>query len=156
MAKNTKPTALNNVKLHSGGCHCGAVRYEVSIDATQGGRCNCSICTKVAQLGGMVKPDAFRLVSSKECISAYVWGGKISTRHFCKLCGVHCFGSGHLAELGGDFVSVNLNTLDDVDPSEVNVINWDGRHNNWQAGPRATPWPIKLADAAETPESIVA
>jgi len=39
-------------------------------------------------------------------------------------------------------VSVNLNTLDDVDPRDVKVIYWDGRHDNWQAGPRDIAWPI--------------
>jgi hypothetical protein len=146
MANNLRPAAKHDPsRRHAGGCHCGAVRYEVTVDASHGGRCNCSICTKVAQLGAMVKPAAFRLVSGEESISKYVWGGKISTRHFCKHCGVHCFGAGHLAELGGDFVSVNLNTLDDIDPSDVEVVNWDGRHDNWQAGPRPTPWPIKLS-----------
>jgi hypothetical protein len=144
MANHTQPAKNDNLKRHSGGCHCGAVRFEATVDATQGGRCNCSICTKVAQLGAMVKPEAFRLLSGTESIGQYVWGGKISTRHFCKHCGIHCFGTGHLAELGGDFVSINLNTLDDVDPSQVTVVNWDGRHDNWQAGPRSTPWPIEL------------
>jgi hypothetical protein len=55
---------------------------------------------------------------------------------------VHCFGSGHLAELGGDFVSINYNTLDDVDPLDVKVSYWDGRHDNWQAGARDNPWRI--------------
>ena len=36
-------------------------------------------------------------------------------RYFCKHCGIHCFGRGHLEVLGGDYVSINLNTLDDVD-----------------------------------------
>ncbi len=44
--------------------------------------------------------------------------------------------------LGGDFVSVNVNTLDDHDPSTTAVTYWDGRHDNWQAGARPTPWPI--------------
>lgn len=144
MAKNALTSKHDQTQRYSGGCHCGAIRYFVSVDASRGSRCNCSICTKVAQLGALVKPDAFTLVSGMENVSEYVWGGKISTRHFCKRCGVHCFGSGHLAELGGDFVSVNLNTLDDFDPTEVAVVNWDGRHDNWQAGPRSTPWPIKL------------
>ncbi|HWZ89676.1 MAG TPA: GFA family protein [Polyangiaceae bacterium] len=147
MANHTQPATKNDhTQRYSGGCHCGAVRYEVTLDATRGSRCNCSICTKVAQLGAMVKPAAFRVVSGAGSISKYVWGGQISTRHFCKHCGVHCFGAGHLAELGGDFVSVNLNTLDDIDPSEVAVVNRDGRHDNWQAGPRSTPWPIKLSE----------
>ncbi|HEY4105472.1 MAG TPA: GFA family protein [Polyangiaceae bacterium] len=147
MAKKTKP-AETAARLHTGGCHCGAVRYEVTLDATHGSRCNCSICTKVAQLGAMVKPHAFRLTQGQDALGHYVWGGKISTRHFCKHCGIHCYGSGHLAELGGDFVSVNLNTLDELDPNAVEVIHWDGRHDNWQAGPRSAPWPLKLATTA--------
>ena len=141
-------------KLHSGGCHCGAVRYQVTIDTQQGGRCNCSICNKVAQLGGTVVPDAFRLVAGAESISRYVWGSQVGSRAFCKLCGVHCFGEGHLKELGGDFVSINYNTLDDVDPSQVRVVYWDGRHDNWEAGPRSTPWPIFTQPAPAQDEPV--
>ncbi len=149
---NTKPSETSvtqGPKLHTGGCHCGAVRYQVTIDASQASRCNCSICNKVSQLGGMVKPDAFRLLSGEESISKYVWGHKISHRAFCKHCGIHCFGAGHLAEIGGDFVSINLNTLDDVDPIDVKVTYWDGRHDNWQAGTRDQPWPIEPRPAPQ-------
>ena len=150
MAKSkTNPVSSpSNAKLHSGGCHCGTVRYEVTIDASKGSRCNCSICNKVAQLGGAVVPDAFKLLTGAEILSEYTWGSATSRRFFCKRCGIHCFGRGHLKELGGDYVSVNYNTLDDVDPIHVNVVYWDGRHNNWQAGPQASPWPIKSDDQA--------
>jgi len=57
-------------------------------------------------------------------------------------CGTHCFARGVLEQLGGAYVSVNVNALDDVDPGIMKPIFWDGRHNNWQAGPRETPWPI--------------
>lgn len=132
----------NGTRKHPGSCHCGAVRFEVEIDPSTGSRCNCSVCTKTSVLGGMVKPSAFTLLSGEEELGSYEWGGKISRRFFCKRCGVHGFGRGHLAELGGDYVSVNLNCLDDVDPREVKVVYWDGRHDNWEAGPRAEPWPI--------------
>ncbi|HKO47224.1 MAG TPA: GFA family protein [Polyangiaceae bacterium] len=132
-------TASNAPKLHAGGCHCGAVRYQATIDVSQGGRCNCSICNKVSQLAAIVKPEAFQLLSGRDSITEYAFGS-VSRRSFCKHCGIHCFGAGHLAELGGDFVSVNLNTLDDVDPLDVKVIYWDGRHDNWQAGPSDQPW----------------
>jgi hypothetical protein len=127
---------------HRGSCHCGAVRFQVDVDATKGSRCNCSICTKVAQTGGIVKPGAFALLSGEDSLSTYEWGHKISKRYFCKHCGVHCFARGHLAELGGDYVSVNLNCLDDVELASVGLSFWDGRHNNWQAGTRSTPWPM--------------
>jgi len=119
----------------------------VKIDARQGSRCNCSICTKVSQLGGIVLPAAFELLSGAESITRYAWGSKVAERAFCKRCGVHCFGEGRLAELGGEFVSINYNTLDDIDPDQVRVVYWDGRHDNWQAGTRATPWPMVRAPA---------
>jgi hypothetical protein len=127
---------------HTGSCHCGAVKFEVEIDVTRGGRCNCSICTKINGTGGIVKPDAFALVAGEAALSTYEWGAKISRRYFCKHCGVHCFGRGYLEVIGGDYVSVNLNTLDGVDLGGVPVGYWDGRHDNWQAGMRDTPWPI--------------
>jgi hypothetical protein len=130
------------VRKHGGSCHCGAVRFEVEIDAGKGSRCNCSICTKLGPTGAIAKPDAFRVLAGEADLSSYAWGAKVSQRFFCKHCGVYCFGRGHLDVLGGDFVSVNLNTLDDIDPGDVKVVHWDGRHDNWQAGPRSTPWPI--------------
>jgi hypothetical protein len=44
--------------------------------------------------------------------------------------------------LGGEYVSVNVLCLDEVDPATLKTIYWDGRHNNWAAGPRETPWAI--------------
>lgn len=131
-----------HAKKHTGGCHCGEVRFEVEVDATNASRCNCSICQKIAFLGAMVKPGDFKLLTDESKLSVYEWGGKISRRFFCKSCGVHSFGRGHLEQLGGDYVSINVNCLDDVDPSTVKVVNWDGRHDNWEAGPRPEPWPV--------------
>jgi hypothetical protein len=128
---------------HTGSCHCGAVRYEVEVDLEKGGsRCNCTVCTKTAIMGSIVKPEAFRLLAGEESLGEYVWGGKISRRFFCTHCGIHCFARGYLEVVGGDYVSINLNTLDGVDPAALPVIYWDGRHNNWEAGPRPSPWPV--------------
>jgi hypothetical protein len=146
MTDDDKAQAGSDVKgskRHAGSCHCGAVRFEVELDLGQGGgRCNCSICVKISSFNTIVKPAAFRLLSGEDALGVYEWGAKVSRRYFCKQCGVHCFGRGHLAELGGDFVSVSLNALDGVELAGLNVVYWDGRHNNWHAGPRDTPWPI--------------
>jgi hypothetical protein len=131
-----EPTTANQ-KKHRGSCHCGDVRFEVVVDATSGSRCNCSICTKSSVIGGIVKPEAFTLLTDEAKLSTYVWGGRTSTRYFCKNCGIPCFGRGHLEQVGGDYVSVNFNCLDDIDLRDVSLVFWDGRHNNWQAGPIA-------------------
>lgn len=126
-----------------GSCHCGAVRFEVQADPERGAsRCNCSICTKVGALGSIVKPAAFELLSDEAALGSYEWGHKVSKRFFCKSCGTYCFGRGHLAAVGGDFVSFNYNTIDDLEISELKVVHWDGRHDNWHAGPSDKPWPI--------------
>jgi hypothetical protein len=130
-----------NQKKHRGSCHCGDVRFEVVVDATSASKCNCSVCTKINQTGGIVKPEAFVLLTDEAKLGTYAWGGRTSTRYFCKNCGVHCFGRGHLPQLGGDYVSVNFNCLDDIDLRDVSVVYFDGRHNNWQAGTRNEPWP---------------
>jgi len=125
----------------AGSCHCGDVRFEVEGDLAKASRCNCTICTKVAQVGLSVKPAAFQLLTDPEKLSSYEFGTKIGKRYFCKRCGVHCYGAGHLAELGGDFVSVNLNCVDEVDLGHLPIGHWDGRNNNWQSGQRPSPWP---------------
>jgi len=142
MTTLTTPTNAPVIK-HTGGCHCGAVRFEVELGAGAGGSmCNCTVCTKIAQVGAIVSPSAFTLVSGADSVSSYEWGGKVSHRKFCKHCGIHAFAFGHLDVLGGDYVSVNLNCLDDFDRGAVTIGYWDGRHNNWQGGLRPTPWPI--------------
>jgi hypothetical protein len=133
-----------------GSCHCGAVKYEVQADPARGGmRCNCSVCTKIGSFNAIVKPDAFKLLAPEAELGTYEWGAKISTRYFCKACGTHCFGKGHLAEVGGDYVSFSYNSIDELELSELPVIYWDGRHNNWQSGPSDKPWPILKAPVAE-------
>jgi len=125
-----------------GSCHCGAVRFEVQADPARGAsRCNCSICTKFGALGAIVKPAAFELLSGEAALGSYEWGHKVSKRFFCKSCGTYCFGRGHLAAVGGDFISFNYNTIDDLEISELKVVYWDGRHDNWHAGPSDKPWP---------------
>jgi len=143
--QKTKPGTVT----HRGSCHCGAVRFQVELEPEfRAGRCNCSICMKIAQASVIMKPSAFTLLAGEDSIGKYAWGAKVSTRSFCKHCGVHCFGSGHLQELGGDFVAANLNCLDDFDVNALELIHWDGRHDNWMAGPRSSPWPLFPASQA--------
>ena len=133
----------SRITTHKGSCHCGAVHFEVDTDLGTVSRCNCTICMKTAITGSMVKPEALRVVSGEDLLTAY--GRKEALRFFCSRCGINCFGRGDIPELGGPFASFNVNALDDVDPNAFTLIHWDGRHDNWQAGPHPAPWPIATA-----------
>jgi hypothetical protein len=135
----------SHTHVHTGGCHCGAVRFEVDIDLDGGvGRCNCTLCTKRSASGAIVKPNAFRILSGEVELREYAWGAKTGRFFFCSRCGIHPFGRGNLPQLGGEYVSVNVNCLDDIDPATLKIVYWDGRHNNWAAGPRDAPWPVAV------------
>jgi len=128
---------------HAGGCHCRAVRFEVELDLKSPvSRCNCTLCTKRSSSNALVKPSAFRLLAGADCLGDYEWGGKTMHFHFCKCCGIHVFARGNIPELGGEFVTVNVLCIDDLDPKVLTFVYWDGRHNNWDAGPREKPWPV--------------
>lgn len=44
------------------------------------------------------------------------------------------------------FVSINAQTLNTFAPTRVPAIYWDGRHDNWHAGPRNELWPVNAAE----------
>jgi len=137
-SKGSKP------KRYTGGCLCGAVRFEAELDLSEPvSRCNCSICIKVGGTQAYPKPSAFRVTSGSEHLGEFRKGSSPNHRSFCKQCGIHCFGAGFVEELGGEFRSLNIQCLDDVDPDALDVVYWDGRHDNWQAGTRDRPWPIQ-------------
>ncbi|MGA0606054.1 GFA family protein [Phenylobacterium sp. VNQ135] len=130
------------LKTFHGSCHCGAVKFQAEIDLAAGtGKCNCSICTKTRAWNVSIKPDAFRLLQGEDALSDYEFGTHQVHHLFCRTCGVRPFGRGHIAEMGGDFVAINLGALDDADPAELAeapVRYSNGRDNAWWDAPAET------------------
>lgn len=127
--------------LH-GSCHCQQVKYEVRVDLSRGTtKCNCTYCFKSRNWSVMVKPADFTLRSGEGALSAYAGRNPSATQYFCRTCGVLTHGAGNLEALGGDFVSVKVNTLDDVEPSalvEGPLTLCNGRDNDWWHVPAFT------------------
>jgi hypothetical protein len=129
-------------KTYHGSCHCGRVRFEADIDLDAGSaRCNCSICGKRRYWGVLIKPEDFRLLDGEADLADYQFGSMQGHHRFCRTCGVATFGHGYIKEIGGAYYTINLPTLDDVDPTqlaEVPVRYVDGRNNNWWEAPAET------------------
>ena len=129
-------------KSYKGSCHCGAVRYEADIDLSAGtGKCNCSICSKTRNWSVSLKPADFRLLAGEADLSGYQFGTHSTSHMFCKHCGVHSFVRGYIEQIGGEFVSVRVMTLDDVPAAELAeapVKYSNGRDNKWWEPPAET------------------
>ena len=118
----------------SGRCHCGAIRFRVTVRAFEAIDCNCSMCTKKGFLHLIVPPEDFELVSGKDALSTYTFGTHTAKHHFCKTCGIHAF---YEPRSHPGQIDVNVRCLDGVDPAAVAVASFDGR--NWETAIAADP-----------------
>lgn len=126
-------------KTYHGGCHCGAVRYEVDLDLSEGTyKCNCSICTKARNWLAMTTADSFRLAKGESVLTEYQFGAHRLHHLFCKHCGIRSFGWGRDPESGQVHYAINVACLEDMDIDELinaSVTYVDGLHDNWQSPP---------------------
>jgi hypothetical protein len=97
-----------------GGCHCGAVRYQVDIDADVAPiTCNCSMCGRSGTLLSFVPETAFRLEKGESNLTDYQFAKNIIHHVFCKTCGIKAFARG--VGQHGPMIAINMRTLDGAD-----------------------------------------
>lgn len=129
-------------QTYTGGCHCGAVRYEADIDLSKGTlRCNCSMCSKTRAWLVGIGGDDFRLLQGQEMLSDYQFNRKSIHHLFCKNCGVKSFGRAGTGPDGKGMVAVMLSCVDSLSDAELAalpIMYVDGRHDNFKAPPAET------------------
>lgn len=117
---------MSETRTWTGGCHCGAVRYEVESDLSQTITCNCSMCSKTGTILTFVPGNDFRLLSGEDSLSDYQFNKKVIHHLFCRSCGVRSFGRGADAK-GEPMVAVNVRCLDEAPIAELKPYAYDGR-----------------------------
>jgi hypothetical protein len=113
---------------HTGGCHCGRVRFAVTAPArAQVSDCNCSICSKSGFLHLIVPKARFKLLSGAQSLTTYRFNTGTAQHLFCCVCGVKSF---YVPRSYPDGYSVNARCLDEGTLTELTVVPFDGK--NWE------------------------
>ena len=95
---------------HRGGCHCGAVTFEIEAPAhLEVLDCNCTICRMSGFLHLVVPRSRFRLLSGTDALVEYRFNTGVARHLFCGTCGVKAF---YVPRSNPDGYSVNVRCLD--------------------------------------------
>ena len=121
------------MSIQSGGCQCGAVRYQLSAAPLTLYACHCTECQKQSTSAfGMslqVPRGGFRIVKGEP----KVWrrtadSGMAVHCYFCGNCGTRLY---HDAEFARDTVNIKPGTLDDTSGLDPVANIWTGSAQPW-------------------------
>jgi hypothetical protein len=119
---------MNTTVKHTGGCHCGRVRFEVTAPADLTvADCNCSICAKFGFLHLIVARADFKLLAGADVLTTYTFNTGAAQHLFCSVCGVKSF---YVPRSHPDGYSVNARCLDAGSVKSLVVEPFDGQ--DWE------------------------
>jgi hypothetical protein len=111
---------------HTGGCHCGRVKFEVEAPAAiEALECNCSMCAKSGFLHLIVPKDKFTLIRGAEFLSAYTFNTGVAKHLFCSICGIKSF---YVPRSHPDGYSVNVKCLEPDTIGKIVITPFNGKH----------------------------
>ncbi len=113
---------------HTGGCHCGAVTFELDAPAhLEAKRCNCSICSMTGFIHVFATKAEFRITAGKVNLTDYRFNTGTARHLFCKTCGVKSF---YVPRSHPNGWSINLNCINPATITSSEVGEFDGA--NWE------------------------
>lgn len=110
----TDTTSAEPVTL-AGQCHCGAVRFEVTLSEglASARRCNCSLCAMRGAVAVTAACDGLKLLSGADRLATYRFNTKVAEHHFCMECGIYTH---HRRRSKPGQLGVNVACLDGLSP----------------------------------------
>jgi len=108
-------------ELHTGACHCGAVRFHVRLSdgLSTARRCTCSYCTLRGAVAVSAPLDGLVFLCGADTLTLYQWGTRTAKHWFCKTCGIYTH---HQRRSNPNELGINLACLDGVTPWDLPAI----------------------------------
>ncbi len=124
----------------SGGCLCGAVRYQSAAEPAMAGFCQCEDCRRssgAGHCGHLVLPE--EAVTMTGAVSSYARpadSGNVIARNFCATCGAALF-SRNSGMPGRIFLRAS--SLDDLEVFKPQMVVYASRGASWDRFEEALP-----------------
>lgn len=116
----------------SGGCLCGAVRYESGSGQLIGGHCHCLHCQKSSGTGHSshlgVPKSAVSITGDTTVFEAQTDAGNTVSRHFCPTCGSPVFSTNSSMP---DLLFLRASCLDDPEIFQPGVVVYTKSRPSW-------------------------
>lgn len=110
-------------------CHCGAVRFQLRLDAglRSARRCNCSYCRMRGAVALTAKLSDLEVLQGEAALTLYQFNTGEARHYFCAHCGIYTF---HQRRSSPDEYGINAACIEGMSPfdfAEVPVS--DGVHH---------------------------
>ena len=129
----------------SGGCICGAIRYECSMAPLAMLNCHCRDCQQSSGApfasGVVVTVKSLKVTGAPQTYSVRASSGALTTRSSCSNCGSPLFTTG---EAMPDFTSIRFSTFDDASGFVPALDIWTAS---------AAPWVCLNEESPHFPQS---
>lgn len=134
--------------VHTGGCLCGAIRYEVTGDPLRAYNCHCDDCRRATgsafATNVFFKADQVKVVKGTPAIYTHIAdSGNVRVKEFCSNCGTQLFSYG---EARPENRSIKVGTFDDASfvkpeghvyaPRHLPFVNIDDGLEQFEKGPQ--------------------
>ena len=119
--------ALQEATERAGACHCGTVRFRVTLldGLRQPRRCDCSLCRMRGAVVVSARVDDLVVVEGREALTEYRFHTGTARHFFCARCGIYTH---HRRRSNPDQYGVNVACLAGVSPFDFpEVPVQDGR-----------------------------
>jgi hypothetical protein len=116
----------------TGGCLCGAVRYEIDAMPIVTRACWCRLCQTIgagsATVNTCFPSDKIKITGELRDFVSTADSGNRMHRRFCPVCGVHLFSE---AEARPHLIFVRAGTLDDRELARPSATIWTSEAPSW-------------------------
>ena len=116
----------------TGGCRCGAVRYEIEEKPLFSRHCWCRDCQYVGAGSGTVNvffpSEAVKLKGELTDFQSQADSGTLMHRQFCASCGTPMFTQ---ADTRRHYIGVRAGTLDDLELGKPQITIWTSSAPSW-------------------------